>query len=168
MLPATGELGSAGAFIDTTGERGRKRKKIPVQVVADTEEEELEAVVFGRQLFKPVAESSSSESDSCEESEDEEDVGRGGKGERGAGDEPAWRDEDDDELRWVGIISPPVNFISFSSLYPLSPPLSPSGSVDMMSRMHRKRLRQEESDRMVTGHTYSRRLRAKSDFPLII
>ena len=105
MLPATGELGSAGAFIDTTGERGRKRKKIPVQVAAaDTEEEELEAVVFGRQLFRPAAESSSSESDSCEESEDEEEVGRGGKGERGAGDEPAWRDEDDDELRWVGII----------------------------------------------------------------
>lgn len=99
MLPATGELGSAGAFIDTTGDRGRKRKKMPVQVAADTEEEELEAVVFGRQLFKPVAESSSSESDSCEESEDEEEVGRGGKGERRAGDEPAWRDEDDDELR---------------------------------------------------------------------
>ncbi|CAI8037089.1 U3 small nucleolar RNA-associated protein 18 homolog [Geodia barretti] len=126
-----GELSSAGAFIDTTGERGKKRKKIPVQVTgafADREEEELEALVFGRQLFKRVEESGSETDSSEDESEDEEGVRHEGV----ARDEPAWRDEDDDEL-----------------------------SVDMMSKMHRKRLRQEESDRVVSGPTYASRLRTK-------
>ena len=94
-----GELSSAGAFIDTTGERGKKRKKIPVQVTgafADREEEELEALVFGRQLFKRVEESGSETDSSEDESEDEEGVRHEGV----ARDEPAWRDEDDDELRF--------------------------------------------------------------------
>ena len=98
-VPEEAGLGSAGAFIDTTGERGRKRKKIPVKVAgdfADREEEELEALVFGRQLFKPRESSEESESETGDGSEEEEGV-RGGRKEG----EPAWRDEDDDELRSV-------------------------------------------------------------------
>ena len=59
------DLSSTGAFIDTTGERkkNKKREKILVEAaVADEEEKELEALVFGRQLFnKPQTYEYSSE-----------------------------------------------------------------------------------------------------------
>ena len=41
----------------------------------------------------------------------------------------------------------------------LNPPPPPPPSVDMMVKMHRKRLRQEDSDKVVSGDTYSKRLR---------
>ena len=42
------DLGSAGAFIDTTGERKKTRKnRVLVEPRGDKEEEELEALVFG-------------------------------------------------------------------------------------------------------------------------
>ena len=103
-------LSSAGAFIDTAGEKRKKRKKIPVKVsenFSDKEEEELEALVFGKLLFKPAetsgdSDSGESEAGSRDDSENEEDVEKWGR--RGVGgDKPAWRDEDDDEMRYVAV-----------------------------------------------------------------
>ena len=50
---AVADLSSTGAFIDTTGERKKGRKcHILVESCVDREEEELEALVFGR--LKPA------------------------------------------------------------------------------------------------------------------
>ena len=95
------DLGSAGAFIDTTGENKRKKTRIThSETFARREEEELEALVFGGRVFQPQGAESSDDS----ESGDEVEVVRGESGGRG-GDEPAWRDEDDDEIRsqFIGV-----------------------------------------------------------------
>ena len=47
------DLGSVGAFIDTEGDRRKKRKGIPViSGVKDDEEARLESLVFGKQPFE--------------------------------------------------------------------------------------------------------------------
>ena len=68
------DLGSAGAFIDTTGAKRKKKQEYYVRTDITTEEEEqLEALVFGRQPFKPRdAGRRLSETDSEEEEEQEE------------------------------------------------------------------------------------------------
>ena len=96
------ELASAGAFIDTTGEKERKRSKIQHAgaFAAEREEEELEALVLGkRSVFQPTESSGESESDG---SDDEEEVVEGEDGglRNREGDRPAWRDEDDDDMRF--------------------------------------------------------------------
>lgn len=61
-------LGSAGAFIDTTGETKKSRRKSRRHVeVTDREEKELEALVFGGHPFQPVESYSSDEDYSSEE-----------------------------------------------------------------------------------------------------
>ena len=65
-------------------------------------------------------------------------------------DQPAWRDEDDKDIR------------SDIALHlALTRPLIHVRSVDMMTKIHRKRLRLKEEDRIVSGETYTRRLRNK-------
>lgn len=60
--PGEHNLSSVGAFIDTSGETNVKRKKtVQEKTRADLEEEELEALVFGRQPFKPAEDDSSEE-----------------------------------------------------------------------------------------------------------
>lgn len=59
--PLEYDLSSAGAFIDTSGDRNMKGKKtVQEKTREDIEEEELEALVFGKQPFK-VAEDPSTE-----------------------------------------------------------------------------------------------------------
>lgn len=60
--PQEYDLSSAGAFIDTSGDRNMKRKKaVQEKTRGDIEEEELEALVFGKQPFKPAEDSSTEE-----------------------------------------------------------------------------------------------------------
>jgi len=78
MLRSQGkeDLSSAGAFIDTTGAKRKKRQEYYVRTDITTEEEEqLEALVFGRQPFKPRdAGRRPSETDSEEEEEEQKEV----------------------------------------------------------------------------------------------
>lgn len=60
--PLEYDLSSAGAFIDTSGDRNMKGKKtVQEKTKEDIEEEELEALVFGKQPFKPAEDSTTEE-----------------------------------------------------------------------------------------------------------
>lgn len=60
--PRECDLSSAGAFIDTSGDRNMKGKKtVQEKNRDDMDEEELEALVFGTQPFKPAEDSSTEE-----------------------------------------------------------------------------------------------------------
>lgn len=66
--PEESDLTSTGAFIDTAGEGKKKgKRRMQIEASADTEEEELEALVFGGQPFKRTEVFSEEHTDESEE-----------------------------------------------------------------------------------------------------
>lgn len=124
------ELGleELGAFVDTQGAGPRVKR---AKKGGDEVEEQLESLVFGRQLFPRAEEDSSSE-----ESDGDDDAATGSHAGRHSSAAlsatPAWHDEDDEAI-----------------------------SVDISARQRLRKLRTSESETTISGAAYHKRLRTQ-------